>query len=145
MSKMSREDLLKLLAKCNPRTRRTVMRVIEGKVSQDHAAFIQEQLNFVEPDLTVRSVDFISSRTCDFGHMLDQQTRLVAVCERCGRHTCSAQGSGSGSSSVCSFTCARCGKALCRCCAHVHGTDEAYCLACWPVALLRWAILGKRR
>ena len=137
MSEKTREELLDLLRRCSPRTRRTVMRVVEGKVSQDNAAFIQEQLSMVESDLTVRQVDFISSRTCDFGHLLDQQTRLVAVCERCGRHTCSAPG--------CSFTCARCGKALCRRHAHVHGPDEAYCSSCWPVALLRWAVLGKRR
>ena len=80
MSEKTREELLDLLRRCSPRTRRTVMRVVEGKVSRDNAAFIQEQLSMVESDLTVRQVDFISSRTCDFGHLLDQQTRLVAVC-----------------------------------------------------------------
>ena len=127
MSKITRQDLLDLL----------VMRVIEGKVSQDNAAFVQEQLNFVEPDLTVRSVDFVSSRTCDFGHLLDQQTRLVAVCERCGLHTCSAPG--------CGFTCTRCGIALCRRHASVYAEGEAYCTTCHLLALVRWLVLGKRR
>ena len=84
MAKETLDKLLELLAKCNPRTRKTVMRVVEGKASQDNAAFIQEQLSFIEQDasgMTVRSVDFISSRTCDYGHLQDQHTRLVAVCE----------------------------------------------------------------
>lgn len=59
MSEMSREDLLNLLAKSNPRTRRTVMRVVEGKVAQDDIAFVQEQLSFV--DRTSRSETSISS------------------------------------------------------------------------------------
>jgi hypothetical protein len=137
MDEKTREELLDLLSKCNPRTRRTVMRVVEGKVSQDNAAFIQEQLSFVEPDLTVRTVDFISSRTCDFGHLQDQQTRLVAVCQACGLHTCSTPG--------CGFTCVRCGVALCRQHARVYGEGEAYCAKCHPVVLLRWLVLGKRR
>lgn len=137
MNEKTREEFLKLLERSNPRTRKTVMRVIEGKVSQDDAAFIQEQLSFVEPDLTVRSVDFVSSRTCDFGHLQDQQTRLVAVCGQCGAYTCSAPG--------CSLACARCGVALCRRHARVHGEGEAYCSRCWPVALLRWLVLGKRK
>ena len=137
MGKMSRQDFLDLLAKCNPRTRKTVLRVIEGKVDADGAAFVQEQLSMLEPDLTVRQVDFVSSRTCSFGHMQDQQTRLVAVCEVCGVYTCSTPG--------CSFTCARCGKALCRRHSRVYGESEAYCSRCHPLALLRWLILGNRK
>lgn len=137
MAENTRDELLELLKRCNPRTRKTVMRVIEGKVAQDKAAFIQEQLNFMEPDATVRSVDFISSRTCDFGHLQDQHTRLVAVCEICGVHTCSTAG--------CSYTCARCGRALCRRHASVYEDGEAYCSGCHPLVLLRWLVLGKRR
>lgn len=138
MAENTRDQLLELLKRCSPRTRKTVMRVVEGKVSQDNAAFIQEQLSFMEPDMTVRSVDFISSRCCDFGHLQDQHVRLVAVCEICGAHTCSTSG--------CSFTCARCGRALCRRHAvSVYGDNEAYCSTCRPVALLRWLVLGKRR
>jgi hypothetical protein len=137
MAKLTRKDLLDLLSKCNPRTRKTTIRAIEGKVSQDNAAFVQEQLSFVEPDMTVRSVDFISSRTCSFGHLQDQHTHLVAVCEVCGSHTCSTAG--------CSYTCARCSRALCRRHASVYANDEAYCSRCHPLVLLRWLVLGKRR
>ena len=140
MAEETRDELLELLAKCNPRTRKTVMRVLEGKASQDNAAFIQEQMSFIEQDasgMTVRSVDFVSSRTCDFGHLQDQHTRLTATCEICGAHTCSTAG--------CSYTCARCSRALCRRHASVYSSDEAYCSKCHPLALLRWLVLGKRR
>ncbi len=136
MDEKTREELLALLQKCNPRTRRTVMHVIEGKVSQDNTAFIQEQLSMVEPDLTVRQVDFISSRTCDFGHLQNSATRLVAVCQVCRRHTCSAPG--------CSFTCVRCGVALCRQDAKTYDNGEVFCPRCRPFAWLRRLIVGKR-
>jgi hypothetical protein len=121
--------LLNQMPGSHPRTRKTVMRVIEGKADQDDAAFIQEQLSFIEPDMTVRQVDFISSRTCSFGHLQDQQTRLVAVCEMCGVYTCSTPG--------CSFTCIRCGRALCRKHAHVYADGEAYCSGCRFMKWLR--------
>ncbi|MGA2916583.1 MAG: hypothetical protein ABSE89_11215 [Sedimentisphaerales bacterium] len=137
MSEMSRKEILELLAKCNPRTRKTIIRAIEGKVSQDNAVFVQEQLSFVEPDMTVRSVDFISSRTCDFGHLQDQHVHLTAVCGICGSHICSTVG--------CNYTCSGCGRALCRCHATVYSNDEAYCSRCHLLVLLRWLILGKRK
>jgi len=112
------------------------MRVVEGKVSQDNAAFIQEQLSFIEPDMTARQVDFVSSRTCSFGHLQDQQVRLVGVCEVCGAFTCSAPG--------CSFTCGRCGKAVCRGHARVYGETESYCSHCARVVWLRELVLGRR-
>jgi hypothetical protein len=119
---MTRKELLDLLAKSDPKTRKTSMRVFEGKVDQDHAAFIHENLNFVDSDLAVRTIDFTSSRTCSFGHMQDQKVRLVSVCEECHLYTCSAEG--------CSFTCVRCGKALCRNCTFLHKNKDAYCPTC---------------
>jgi hypothetical protein len=137
MAERTRGDFLNLLRRSNPRTRKTVMRVIEGKADQDGAAFVQEQLNFIDPEMTVRSVDFISSRTCSFGHLQDQQTRLTGVCERCGAVTCSTPG--------CSQSCQRCGRAYCRAHISVYSNGEAYCARCRPWALVRWLILGKKR
>ena len=137
MSEKTREEILDLLRRCNPRTRKTVLRVIEGKVSQDNAAFIQEQLSFIEPDMTVRTVDFVSSRLCDAGHALDQQNRLLGICQHnnCSANVCSHPG--------CGYTC-RCGRLFCHRHVRVYG-DEAYCSRCYPAALLRWLILGKRK
>jgi hypothetical protein len=133
----TRAELLDLLARSNPRTRRTVLRVIEGKVGQDDIAFLQEQLSFVAPDLTVRNVDFVSIRLCSAGHVLGQEQHLVAQCSRCSAWTCSAPG--------CTRTCSSCNTLLCSACAHVYGADEAYCARCHPRAILRWLVLGSRR
>ncbi|MCJ7762724.1 hypothetical protein MUP38_04625, partial [Candidatus Bathyarchaeota archaeon] len=119
----TRKEFLDLLSKSNPRTRKTTLRLIENKVSEDDTVFAQEELNFVEADATVRSVSIIATKTCDYGHLLDQHTRLVAVCEVCGLHTCSTAG--------CSYTCARCGRAICRRhVAFIYSSDEAYCSRC---------------
>jgi len=137
MSRMSREDFLDELGRSNPRTRRTTVRRIEGRASQDGAPFVQEELNFVDPDMTVRSVNYIGTRTCDFGHLQDQQTRLVAVAECCGAITCSANG--------CSYTCTNCGRAICRPHAKVYDDGEVCCPRCRPLAFFRRLIKGKRR
>ena len=137
MDKKTRAELLDLLARSNPRTRRTVLRVIEGRVSQDDVAFAQEQLSFVEPDMTVRNVDFVSIRLCSAGHVLGQEQHLVGQCSRCSAWMCSAPG--------CTRTCSSCNAILCGACARVYGPDEAYCARCHPRALLRWLVLGSRR
>ena len=137
MSRMTREDLLDLLARSNPRTRRTVVRVLEGRVSQDDVAFIQEQLTFVDPTMTVRNVDFVGVRQCSAGHVLGQEQHLVAQCSRCSAWTCSAP--------LCTNICTSCGILICRACSHVYGPDEAYCARCHPRALLRWLVIGSRR
>jgi len=125
--------------KGNPRTRKTVMRVIEGKVDQDGAAFIQEQLNYIAPDMTVRSVDVISSRTCSFGHLQDQQTRLVASCEICQAYTCSAPGCSF------SFSCCHCGRAVCKRHGHLYSDGEVYCSRCRPIKWLKMFFdIGKK-
>jgi hypothetical protein len=129
MSDLTRDALLKLLKQCAPRTRKTVLRVLEGKASQDGVAFVQERMDFMEPDLTVRSVDLVVSRTCDSGHLQDQHTHLAAVCEQCGAITCSTPG--------CSLNCVRCARALCRRHAHVYADGDVYCRACRPLKWLR--------
>jgi len=137
MPERTRRDFLNLLAASNPRTRKTTTRIIEGKVSEDDVAFVQEEMSFVQPDATVRSVNLIVSRRCDQGHLQDQQTRLVAVCEICGACTCSTPG--------CGFTCARCGIAICRRHASVWGQNEAYCPRCRWFALLRRLVVGNEQ
>jgi hypothetical protein len=98
---------------------------------------VQEQLSFVDPDLTVRNVDLVGVRLCSAGHVLGQEQRLVAQCSRCSAYTCSVPG--------CSHTCSGCNVTLCSACARVYGPDEAYCARCHPRALLRWVVLGSRR
>lgn len=121
MNEKSRKEFLDLLAKSDTKTRETSLRAIDGKVDQDHAEYIQEKLSFVDSDMTVRSVSHVSSRTCSFGHLLDPKTRLAAVCEVCGKYTCSTEG--------CSYTCVRCSRALCGRHAKLHA-GQAYCSRC---------------
>lgn len=134
MPERTRQDFLDLLARSNPRTGQTTIRLIEGNVSEDNVAFVQEQLNLVEPDATVRAVNLIVSKHCDQNHLIDQQTRLVATCGVCAALTCSTPG--------CSFSCGRCGMALCRRHASVWGQNEAYCPRCRLFAWLRRLVVG---
>jgi len=136
MSRLTRQELLDLLAQSNPRTRKTTLRLLEDSVSEDQVAFLQEELSFMSQDMTVRLVNLICSRTCDFGHVQDQQTRIVSRCSYCHAWTCSAPG--------CSFTCQRCGHAVCRAHARLHGEKEVCCSHCAPLVWLRELILGKR-
>lgn len=131
---LTRRDLLAYLGRCGPRSRSTVIRAIEGKVSRDQVAFIKEHLEFIEPDLvTTRTVDFVSARTCDFGHLLDERNRLVSTASCCGALTCSVEG--------CSLNCVRCGRSLCRRHAAVYPDGEVYCSACKSY---KWLKVGLR-
>ena len=119
MSKLRRKDFLDSLATSDKKTRETSVSSFEGKVEQDQAAYVVEKLSFLDAgDMTMRRVTHHSTKACSFGHLLDQKTRLVSRCEVCQKFTCSAPG--------CSFTCSRCGQALCRSHAKVHA-GQAYC------------------
>jgi len=134
----SRKELLDIVAKSEPKTRTTSMRVIEGKADENRATYIHEHVDFVDSDMTVRSVDFTSSRTCSFGHLQDQKkVHLFSVCDECHSRTCTAEG--------CSFTCVRCGRAVCRNCASLHANKDAYCPKCkWYGYLMIALDIAKR-
>jgi len=135
MSEYSREELLRLLSRCSPRTRRTVLRILEGEVAEDGVAYVREDLSFMEPDHTVRSVELISSRLCSGGHVLDDKTRIVARAQCCGAIVCDAEG--------CTHVCSRCGKTLCR--EHTCRVDgKDHCARCRLPALLKIAVFGRK-
>jgi len=136
MAKDTREEILELLKQSSPRTRRTVLRVLEGSAEVDNLAFVKETLDFIEPDQTVRSVEFTASRTCTFGHVLDNQNHVVAVAQCCGAVTCSAEG--------CSLNCYRCFKSLCNRHAHRVG-GRTYCRRCFFGGVLRYLVFGKKK
>ena len=131
---LTRRELLAYLRRCSPRTRSTVIRAVEGRVSSDGVAFIKEHMEFVEPDMvTTRTVDFVSARTCEFGHLLDEKNRLVSTSSCCGAMTCSVEG--------CSLNCIRCGASLCRRHASVYADGEVYCASCKSY---KWLKVGLR-
>lgn len=122
MNERSRKEIMELLAKSSGVRHERFIRTIEGKASQDDVEpiveHIQDVFNLVDENSTPRSIKLLGTRTCDFGHVLDQKVRSVSKCERCGLLTCSSKG--------CSFTCIRCGRALCRRDASIH-KGQAYC------------------
>jgi len=136
MAENTREELLELLKRSSPRTRRTVLRALEGSADVDNVAFVEDTLDFIEPDQTVRSVKFIASRTCTFGHVLDTHTHVVAVAQCCGAVTCSAEG--------CSLNCSRCGKSICIRHSHRVG-GRTYCRRCFFGGVLRYLVFGKKK
>lgn len=140
-NKKSLNDILELFAKCNPRTRKTTVRYLGDKVSKDNYAYEQEELSFIEPDATVRSINIIATKSCDFNHVLDQHVRIISTCSVCGAHLCSTPG--------CSLTCAglRCGRVICRRCAHTSFFNDEifYCPRCRLPAFLKWLFIGERR
>ncbi len=139
MEGLTRKELLELLNSSGPRTRKTVVRTVEGKVSQDGVSFVKESLGFMQPDGTVRSIELIGTFTCGCGHLTDQQTRLLSVCTKCGNYTCSS------SSPQCSFTCQGCGKSFCRQHISVYADGECYCSKCrWRKWLRCFFDLKKR-
>ncbi len=119
---LNRKELLAFLKRCNPRTRSTVIRAIEGRVSTDGVAFIKEHVEAMEPDNTIHTIDFVSARECDFGHLLDEKNRLVSRASCCGALTCAEEG--------CSLNCVRCGASLCRRHASIYADGEVYCASC---------------
>jgi hypothetical protein len=131
---MNRQDILSEAAQSAGRTRKTTARLVEGKAGTDAPMFENEEISFRGPDMTMRSVKLIISRTCSAGHLTDDRVHMVGVCEVCLSYTCSTEG--------CSFTCHRCGRALCARHAHVLANGEACCARCWPLVaasrFLRW-------
>ena len=129
MPDMSREEIEALADKSTGQTRRSAIRILEGKASEDNVTQSQHQYNFIDENLTVRSIDYVGTRTCDFGHVLGQgqQAQITARCEVCGKLTCSMS---MDSGPRCSFNCLHCGKALCRPHAHIYVDGQVYCSNC---------------
>jgi hypothetical protein len=129
MPENTRDDLLKLLKQCNPRTRSTTIQAIEGRVSEDRVAYVKEQLSFLEPDLTTRQVTFISSRVCDCGKLATQENTIVGACQHrgCSKFVCKE----------CSRICSRCGKIFCPHHSTVYRDGEISCYSCKPFKWLR--------
>ena len=135
MDEMSRKDFLDKLQKLDgPKSRNTTIRSVEGKAADGDASQVVDQYAFVDEDMTVRKVNIVATRTCSFGHLL-QEARLVARCEVCGRYTCSWKSSTNNDSSFskgsqCHQICCRCKKSLCNLCVSVFSDGQAYCQKC---------------
>lgn len=99
------EDYIDLL-RGHPGVRVTTVRLLTGAASRDGLAFRREHIETEDDEGNVRQVDLVDSRTCDFGHWLDRDVRLTAVCGVCGALLCSSEG--------CTGRCCVCGIACCQ-------------------------------
>lgn len=128
MPENTREELLELLKRCNPKQRSTIIQAIEGRASEDKVGYIKEQMSFIEPDMTTREVTFLSARVCDCGKLVSQKNPLTGVCQHlgCDKFTCTE----------CARVC-RCGKTFCPCHAAVYRDGEIYCRRCRPIKWLK--------
>jgi hypothetical protein len=133
----TRDELIELLKKCNPRTRSTTIYGVEGRASEDKVGYIKEQLSFLEPDFTMRQVTFVSSRVCDCGTLISQENALAGVCQHpgCTKFVCIR----------CRRVCWRCNKTYCSEHASVYKDGETSCRRCRPIKWLRMFFdLGKK-
>ena len=127
MAKESVEEIFRRFEQSNPRQQTTSISSIEGKASEDSVGFTKEQLSFVQPDFTTRTVVITSSRTCDCGRLLSPNS-LVGTCQHngCKCFVCSE----------CARIC-RCGKTFCPRHATIYRDGEIYCSTCKPFKWLK--------
>jgi len=136
MSEYSNDEIFRLFQQSSPKSRRTRLRRLDGTVAEDGVAYVVEEMDMMEPDNTVRHIEMSSSRSCSFGHVLDEKTRIRARAQCCGAIVCDAEG--------CTHVCSRCHITLCR--NHVFEVDgKEYCSRCRRIALLRLIVLGRRK
>ncbi len=141
MAKESEEDIFRLFGESTPRQRTSNIYRIGEKVSEDNVGFAKEELSFIEPDFTTRTVVSVSSRICDCGKLISQKNPLAGRCQRrrCNQFTCSE----------CVRTCSRCGATFCPGHVSLCGDGESYCRQCQPIrqllAGLKWFFdIGKQ-
>lgn len=133
MSECSREELLRLLYRCSPRTRRTMLWVLEGDVAEDDVVYVREELSFMEADNTVRNVEIVSSRLCSGRRVLD--TRIVARAQCRGVRVCNTEG--------CMRVSSRCRMTSCqRHTRFLHG--KPFCRRCRILSVLTNLIIGRK-
>ena len=99
------DDYLELLED-HPGSRTTQIRILGSQASEDRVGFRHERIETEDDRGNARQVDVYEAKTCSFGHMLDQEVRVMSVCQiqGCGAVLCSAPG--------CSATC-ECGASCC--------------------------------
>jgi hypothetical protein len=125
MSKMSGDDFLNSVENISPRTHEVEQIVLNGNISSDNREYRTDKVTHIDDNGVMWSIRNVSHKTCDFGHLLQPKTSL-SKCQQCGKVTCSAV----EGSYKCSYSCTRCASAICRKCASLRGSKEAYCPKC---------------
>ena len=108
-------DYLSLLEK-HPGTRITTVRLLGKKTSEDNVLLVKEHIETEDEQGNARQVEVLDARTCDFGHLFDQQTHAAGICQICNRLGCSQED--------CMRTCSICGDAACKQDRTDHNSDH---------------------
>ena len=115
------DQLLQELREKGGGSRQSTLRVLSGKVDRHGAPFRRESLQFEDEAEGLRTVDVVETRTCAFGHTIDDKTRVAGICQICGEVLCSSPG--------CMSQCVRCGAVVCRRHGRTYG-EVTYCRSC---------------
>ncbi len=117
-SVMNHDELMKLLE--NGGTRQRSVRVLGDSVENGGIVYQKETIE-TEDQTGITTVEWLETRRCSCGHVIDQQTSLAGICSICGKTVCSAEG--------CAHRCQKCGVLVCRRHARVYGSkkDPVYC------------------
>lgn len=114
---MDHDELMDLLE--HGGTRQRVIRVLGDAVNSDSVVYQRETIETESP-AGITTVEWLETRRCSCGHVIDQKITVAGVCTTCGRVVCSEG---------CGYRCQRCGALVCRRHARVYGfkKDEIYC------------------
>jgi len=104
---MRKDEVLRLRRDAGGGTRQTTVRYVGGLASDDGVAFEKEDVQFEEDD-GLRTVEWIGTRFCDCGSIIDGKE--AAITGRCSHPGCTA------------LTCSKCVR---RCCA--DGDGRTFC------------------
>ena len=135
-SQVEFDALTERVARQAPVTRKTTVRVFNGKLSDAGELFSRENAEFIDGNF-IETIDLLNWSNCDFGHLIGSNgVEVAGRCFRCRRWVCSAPG--------CARTCVRCGRVCCG--QHSFVTaDGAYCHDHVPAYLGKKAALGVLR
>jgi hypothetical protein len=115
------DDLLEEFRARGGGARRRTLRVLGGKLGQRGAPFHRESLVFEDDVEGPQTIDLVETRTCSFGHTVDDQVRVAGICEIGGEVLCSTEG--------CLRHCRHCGAVVCRRHSRTYG-ELTYCTRC---------------
>jgi hypothetical protein len=99
-------------------SRRTIIKAVGGKLDKGDSAFHQEIMQLDDERDGPTTIEVVQTRTCSFGHTVDDKVRVTGICEVGGEVLCAMKN--------CMLQCVHCGAVVCR----VHSTtygDKTYC------------------
>lgn len=90
---LSMEEVEELQHENRPVSRKSTVRIYGGKASETGELFSKESLEFEDED-GCQNLEFYSTGSCDFGHLLGDGVEITGKCSipGCGAFVCSKEG-----------------------------------------------------